>query len=610
MKHRALPALLATLSLSFLLGAAMPASAQDDASVSADQAVLDLLAEDLDASMQAWPTWATQRGDRRFDALMADVSPEARAARLAATQDRLKRLLEIDRAALTPANVLNAELFEHELKERIDGARFKGYQTPVDHQGGPHTSLPQMPDRITFTSDQHYADYAKRLAAIPAYLDQVTANMREGLEEGRTPPQVVMGNTAEQALSQATDALLADPSEHALYGPFEGRPASDALATQVRASLQADVIPAFRRFAEFLRDVYVPGCRQTIAASDGPDGAEFYAHRLRHFTTTDRSAQAIHELGLNEVARIRAEMFQVIARSDFPQKEGLSADENFAAFTEYLRTDPRFYHDTAEALLQGYRDVCKRMDAELPRLFGKLPRLPYGVREMPAFIAENAPTAYYYRGSPRNGVAGNFIANTYALDSRPTYEMVPLALHEAVPGHHLQIALAQELEEEGLPEWRTVTNYTVFVEGWGLYSERLGLEVGGEPGSRGFYEDPYDDFGRLSYEMWRALRLVVDPGLHALGWTREQAIAFMLANSALTRTNVESEVDRYIAWPGQAVAYKTGELKIRKLRAAAEEALGERFDVRAFHDTVLGAGAVPLSVLERRVNDWIAEAGR
>ncbi|HVZ94535.1 MAG TPA: DUF885 domain-containing protein, partial [Phycisphaerales bacterium] len=368
------------------------------------------------------------------------------------------------------------------------------------------------------------------------------------------------------------------------------------------------VVPAFRKLGEFLRDEYIPACRDTIACADFPDGEAYYNFQIEGYTTLPFTAKQIHDIGLKEVARIRSEMMDTIARSDFPKKNELKGDELFRAFTDYLRTDPRFYYTSADELLDGYRAIAKRIDAELPRLFGKLPRLPYGVREMPAFIAASSPTAFYYNGSLKNGVAGYFIANTWRLDQRPKYEMIPLTLHEACPGHHLQIALAQELADAGLPEWRTGVGYTVFVEGWGLYSESLGLDMGDQPfpSGHGFFEDPYDDFGRHSYEMWRAMRLVVDTGMHAFNWSRDRAITFMLDNSALTRTNIEREVDRYIAWPGQAVAYKIGELHIKMLRKKAQEALGPKFDIRGFHDAVLGQGAVPLDEMTRQIDAWIA----
>jgi prolyl oligopeptidase len=336
-------------------------------------------------------------------------------------------------------------------------------------------------------------------------------------------------------------------------------------------------------------------------AFDAAAGLAWYAYQLRLHTTTDRSAEAIHATGLTEVARIRAEMMQVIARTDWfaadPARAALSDDERFAAFIAYLRTDPRFYVTSAEELLARYREVCKRIDPKLPALFKTLPRLTYGVREIPRFMAPAQTTAYYQPGSPQRGEPGWFYANTYALDQRPTYEFVPLSLHEAVPGHHFQIALAQELD--GMREFRKDLDSTAFVEGWALYAERLGIEMG-------LFGDPYDDFGRLLYEMWRATRLVVDTGLHAFGWPREQAIAYMSANTALSEINIVNEVDRYIGWPGQACAYKIGELEIRDMRATAEAALGRAFDIRAFHDAMLLGGPLPLDVLRRNIDAWIA----
>lgn len=601
----AIPLLLASLIASACASAPHSTSTRHAAS-SADRAVLALLDEDLDAQAEANPVSASMRGDRRFDDQLPDVSPAAIEKRLAATQARLNRLLSIDREALSPEQRLNAELLEWELRDTLDAAAFKPWQAPITQQNGPHISAPQWADSLSFTQREHYEDYLARLRAFPNYIDQTIANMRAGLANGQTPPRFVLRAVPDQAAAQATPAHRADPASHPMYKPFRDLEPGDPLARSAREAILVDVLPAFEKLAAFLRDEYVPGARESIAAVDLPDGEASYANRLRHFTTTDLTAREIHEIGLREVARIRREMMDTIARSDFPMKESLEGDDLFRAFIDYLRTNPRFYYDDPRDLLRGYRDISKRIDGAMPELFGKLPRLSYGVREMPAFIAASAPTAYYYPGSLKLGVAGNFVANTTKLDQRPKYEMTALTLHEAVPGHHHQIALAQELEADGLHEWRTILGYTVFVEGWALYSERLGLEVGGEPGSRGMYEDPYDDFGRLSYEMWRALRLVVDPGMHVLGWSRQRAIDYMLENSALAEANVISEVDRYIAWPGQATGYKIGEIRIRELRTRAELILADRFDLRAFHDAILEAGAVPLSVLERRIDAWIA----
>jgi len=574
------PSPAALISL-LLLGA--PARADD----AADAKVLALLDDDFEEAMRTSPTWASSRGDRRFDDLLEDESPDAIRDRIEHAQMRLEALMEIDRAALSPAVKTDAALLERDLRERIVSAEFHPEETPVTQLGGPQRELVELPEQLSFTTEKQFADYIARLEKVPGYLEQVTANMRAGLKAGRTPPRVTLAQAAEQALVNGTDAQAKDPATHPMYPPFPD--ANDTLAPRAREAISKQVVPAFRKFGEFLRDEYVPHCRASIAASESVDGIAWYRAQLRHHTTLDLSPDEIHGIGLKEVQRIRAEMDALIARTGFKG--------DFQAFTEHLRTDPAFYYTSAEDLLAGYRALAKRIDAELPRFFGKLPRLPYGVKEMPAFIAPASPTAYYYSGSMKNGVPGYFVANTFRLDQRPRYEMVPLTLHEAVPGHHLQIALAQEME--GVPEWRTERSYTAFVEGWALYAEGLGVEMG-------LYKDPYDDFGRLSYEMWRALRLVVDTGIHAKGWTRDRAIEYMLRNSALTRQNVEREVDRYIAWPGQACAYKIGQLKIRELRALAERELGDTFDIRAFHDMILAEGAIPLPLLEERAKAWIA----
>lgn len=579
-----------------------------------DAALLVILQEDLEAQRVADPLEASRRGDRRFDDRWPDLSPAAQTAWIEGSRARLIRLSDLDLSALSDEHRVSAELLRWTLERRIEAEPFKLWQMSVTQQAGPQNSIPQLPDFLSFTTAEHLEDYLTRLETLPAYLDQIVANLRAGLAEGRTPPRVVMGTTPDQALAHGDDRYLTEPQAHVLYRPLIGSEPADS--ERARRAISERVVPAFKNFGRFLRDEYLPACRTTIAAADLPDGRALYDYRIRLETTTAMSAQQIHDLGLSEVARIRAEMMGVIARSDFARKDSLSGEPLFRAFVEYLRTDPRFYHRTAEDLLAGYREIAKRIDADMPRLFRTLPRLSYGVREMPRFIAAAAPTAYYYAGSISNGVPGYFIANTSALDQRPRYEMIALTLHEAVPGHHHQFALADELASAGLPEWRTTVDFTVFTEGWGLYAERLGLEMGDDPRSLsnpeglGMYTDPYDNFGRLSYEMWRAMRLVVDTGIHALGWTRERAIQYMLDNSALSKANIEREVDRYIVWPGQALAYKIGELRIRELRDRAERKLGAKFDVRGFHDAVLLQGAVPLDQLERQVDRWIENTAR
>jgi len=557
-----------------------------------DEALQRLLADEFDSMMRAWPRWASERGDRRFDDQLEDASAKARLDRLEHSRLRRKSLAAIDTSKLSERNRANYALLDYELASRLRNAKFHSEQMPISQQNGPQIGLPQMASQLSITTPEQFANYVARLEAVPTLIDQFIANMRAGLAAGRVPPRLTVAPTAAQARQHATKVQIADPSLHAMYPPFKKEQIGTPIDKRARAAITSGVIPAFARLADFLEKEYIPKCRETIGAADGIDGLAYYESRLRHHTTLPLTADEIHATGEREVRRIRAEMETLIRKHDLPHKD------DFAAFVNFLRTDPRFYFTDKRDLLAGYRDICKRIDANMPALFGRLPRLPYGVREMPGFMAASAPTAYYYSGSLKNGIPGYFVANTFRLDQRPKYEMVSLTLHEAVPGHHHQNALVEEIE--GQPEWRQTLGYTAFGEGWALYAERLGTEM------KDVYRTPYDHFGRLSYEMWRAMRLVVDTGIHAKGWTRKQAVDFMLANSALTEKNVNSEVDRYIAWPGQATAYKIGELWIRRLRSKAESELGTRFDLRSFHDTVLAEGAIPLPVLEERINAWIA----
>lgn len=555
--------------------------------------------------MREFPETAMSRGDYTNAHRITDNSLEAVERRHQETTEHLRLLTTIDASSLDAADRLNHRLFERLLRNRVERHRFRLFLSPVGGRSGPHQRIPQMAERVRFNTPQDYTHYLDRLEQTPQSIVNSMAMMRRGVSQGRTPPRVTL-----LGLPGQFDALLSGGLD-ALSKPFENMPAviSNPRRSELRNRFRNRSMPAVReaigKMRDFVVNEYLPGCRTSIAATDLPDGEAYYAFQLRTMTTTELTAAQIHELGVKEVARIRAEMMAVIRGSDFVEKfpvlAELSDQQLFRSFIHYLRTDDRFYHATPEDLLRGYRDICKRVDAWLPKFFSALPRLPYGVREIPAFMAPNQTTAYYSQGDIRNAEPGYFYANTYALDQRPKYEMIALAIHEAVPGHHLQIALAQELED--VPEFRKNSWITAFGEGWALYSERLGLEAD-------MYENPYDDFGRLLYEMWRACRLVVDPGMHALGWSRERAVAFLLDNTALSELNVNNEIDRYIAWPGQATAYKIGELTIRDLRKQAEKTLGERFDIRAFHDVVLGAGCIPLTVLERRVEDWIENRNR
>ncbi|MEM9559219.1 MAG: DUF885 domain-containing protein, partial [Planctomycetota bacterium] len=399
------------------------------------------------------------------------------------------------------------------------------------------------------------------------------------------------------------------PSASPFFSPFRRLDEGDPRRAEAMMLVADRIAPVYEELALFLQNEYLPATRETTAIADGIDGPRAYEVAIREHTTLDLTPDQVHQIGLEEVARLRAEMMGVIARTDWPGNDTPWDDDDakFSAFVEYLRTDERFYFTEPEDLLRGYRDIAKQIDAEMPKLFATLPRLPYGVREIPRFAAVSSPTAYYYSGSLEGGVPGWFMANTYALDQRPTYDMVALTLHEGVPGHHHQIALTQELE--GVHPVRRLMGFTAFSEGWGLYAELLGLEVGEDRVDdgvyRGMYADPYDDFGHLNYQMWRAMRLVVDTGLHSKGWSRQRAIDYMLANSANTEVDTANEVNRYIGWPGQATAYMIGRMKIVELRERAQERLGGRFDIRAFHDALLLGGSIPLPVLEARIDRWI-----
>ncbi len=542
-------------------------------------------------------------GDESRNDQLADLSAKAINARLERKQALFDELKAMDRAGFSDADVLDADLLAYQWQNDLRLAEFKRWQMPISSINGPQVWLPQMGERVIMQSTKHRQDYLTRLKRIPIMIGDQIDNMRLGISQGRVPPRVVMGSVVEQSLAQASRAFRDDPSLSPFYKPFLEMDQDDPIAIEARAVIVDRLIPVYQELAIFLQNEYLPACRDSIAAADGVDGIEAYnALIASHTTLPELSADEIHEIGLHEVARIKAEMHEVIGTTSFGQHAAhLGEDALFSAFVKYLRTDPRFYYTEPQDLLTGYRVMAKMIDGELPKLFRVLPSLPYGVKPLPAFSAESAPTAYYYPGSFETGRAGNFMANLSLLDQRPTYEMMALTLHEAMPGHHLQIALAQELKDQH--PIRKTMGFTGFVEGWGLYSEKLGLEMG--EGPNGLYADPYDNFGRLNFEMWRAMRLVVDTGMHSKGWTRERAVEFMRTNSALSAHNIEAEINRYIGWPGQATGYKIGELKILALRANAEAALGEAFDLRAFHEELLSDGAVPLPVLEQKISRWI-----
>ena len=553
--------------------------------------------------MQEYPEAATWFGYPGQNDRWTDGSPTGIERRTQHLADSLATLKAIHRADLPPSEQLNFDLCLELLETATEGLQygdepfpFRGVTPfnlwmPLTQMGGIQQAAAST---LALQPHQTVTDYEivlARLAALPAAVDQQLALLQEGLKRGYTPPKIALRDLPKQI----ADLTPADPLASPLLQPFTEFPpnfpeADRARLTEKAKSIySASVAPAFRKLNDYVVTTYLPACRENIAATAPPNGAAAYAFHVRWQTTTNLTPQQIHEIGLAEVKRIRAEMDKVIASTKF--------QGSFHEFTEFLRTDPRFYYDKPEDLVNGYRIIAKRIDPGLVHLFGKLPRLTYGVCPIPDFKAPSQTTAYYQGGSPQAGRPGCYFVNTYNLHARPKWEMEALSLHEAVPGHHLQISLAQEMEN--MPEFRKHVGYSAFVEGWALYSESLGEDLG-------LYTDPYSKFGQLSYEMWRAVRLVVDTGMHSMGWTREQAIQFFKDNTGKTDQDITVEVDRYIVWPGQALAYKLGQLKIRELRAEAERRLGAKFNVRAFHDALLEQGAVPLSLLEPHIKSWLA----
>ena len=556
----------------------------------------ELLAADWEWRLKDSPEMATWMGDNRYDDRWVDRTQKARTTRDAHPAQMLRALKELDRSKLSAEDQLNYDLFKRESEMSLERQKFPGDLVPLNQMGGAHQDIPDILLLMPKRTEKDFANVAKRLRAAGTMLDEEILLMREGLAKGITQPRISLREIPKQIEAHVVD----DPKKSPVYAIVDkaipstlSAEAQTRIRTDIATALKENVIPAYRRLHKFLVDEYLPKSREAVGISSVAGGAEWYRFRVREMTTTDMTPDQIHEIGLSEVKRIRAEMERVKKEAGF--------DGTLAQFFDFLRTDKRFYFTEKEALLAEYRNIAKRIDPELPRLFGRLPRLTYGVVPIPEYSEKTQTTAYYNSGSLESGRPGYFYANTYNLAARPRWEMEALTVHEAVPGHHLQIAIAQEIE--GLPDFRQNGNYTAFVEGWGLYSESLGPELG-------LYKDPYSKFGQLTYEMWRAIRLVVDTGMHSKGWTRQQAIDFFKQNASKTEHDITVEVDRYIVWPGQALAYKIGELKIKELRKRAETKLGDKFDIRKFHDTVLGAGPLPLAILEKRVDAWILGASR
>ncbi|MDG2374945.1 MAG: DUF885 domain-containing protein [Woeseiaceae bacterium] len=549
-----------------------------------------LLDEHWEWQMLENPVRASQMGDRRWNDRWNDNSLEAIERRHGEQQKFLRRLRLIDSTQLTETDQLNYELFRRSLENSVDAYQFRNYLMPMSQRGGIQ-SLESTAETLRLSSAQDYEDWLARMSQIDTAIEQTMGRLEEGRKTGYMPPKVLM----ERIPAQISSQLVEDPQQSPFFKAFATMPnaISDADRERLQQAAQdvidETVVPAYREFSNYFNDIYLPASRDSIGASSLPNGEAFYEYRTRFYTTTQMTPDEIHRVGLNEVKRIRDEMQLVIDELQF---EG-----SFQDFLHFLRTDPQFYYETPEELFEGYLAISKRIDPEVVKVFGKLPRMPYGLRPIPDNIAPDTTTAYYNGPATDGSRPGYYYVNLYRPEVRPKYEMEVLTIHEAVPGHHLQIALQMELE--AMPNFRKYSGFTAFTEGWGLYSESLGYEMG-------FYQDPYSQFGALTYDMWRAVRLVVDTGMHYKGWTRQQAIDFFKDNAAKTEQDIVNEIDRYISWPGQALAYKIGQLRMLELRRRSEQALGDDFDVRAFHDALLGGGALPLEILETRMNRWLA----
>ncbi|KAF1697691.1 DUF885 domain-containing protein [Pseudoxanthomonas koreensis] len=564
-----------------------PVVAPDNAAATALHRLFD---SEWERGLRESPENAAYQGDHRYDDRWSDMSLAAIERREAADRDALAALKRIDRAALSPADRLDYDTFAWLQERAVARQQFREYLQPVGHQGGVQTA-DGIAELLPFASEQDYRNWIARLDALPVLLEQTTALMQAGVAAGRMPPKVLMQRVPGQIAAQVVD----DPAASPFYKPFLKMPDSipaavqEALRGQAREAIAGKVVPAYREFGRFFDHDYLPHARDSIAASDLPGGPAYYDFLAGWYTTTELTAEQIHGIGLQEVARIRAEMEKV--------REEVGFKGDLHAFFQHLRTDPKFFYKEPGELLEGYQALSKRIDPELVKVFRTIPRLPYGVRPIPDNIAPDTTTAYYQPGAVDGSRAGFYYVNLYRPEVRPKWEMLALSLHEAVPGHHFQFARGAELPD--LPMFRRTAYFVAYGEGWGLYAERLGYDMG-------LYDDPYDRMGQLAYDMWRAVRLVVDTGMHAKGWSRQQAIDFFMDNSPKTEQDVVNEIDRYIAWPGQALAYKIGQLRISALREEAARELGPAFDVRDFHDAVLNTGSVPLETLEAHIRTWIA----
>ena len=551
----------------------------------------DLIHEYWEDRLKHDPEFASEIGDKRYNDQISDYSVQAVNDELAREQNYLLRLAAIDSTGFTDQEKISQDLLIRKFELDQEGAEFKEWEMPVNQMGGIYRDYPDLAAELTFTTVKDYDDWIARLRALPTAFAQVTANMSIGMEDGRVPPKFLL----QKALDQVKELANEKPEDSPLALPLKHFPASisaddqDRIKTDMLGVIAKQDLPALLRFARFLEVSYMPAGRAKPGIDSLPDGKKYYQFLIKRTTTTDLTADQIHQIGLDEVKKDEAAMLAIA------QKLGFTDLKSFRAS---LKSNPKLHPASADALLDTYRGYLKPMQARLPEFFGTLPKAPFEVVPVPDYLAKNSAPAYYQPGTADGSRPGRLFIDTYNATQRNLYAVEAIAYHEGIPGHHLQISIAQELT--GIPEFRKYGQYTAYTEGWGLYAEHLGKDIG-------FYQDPYSDYGRLEADIWRAIRLVVDTGVHSEGWTRDQMVQYFHDHSNVDETSVQAEVDRYIAWPSQALAYKIGQLKILELRDKAQKSLGPKFDIRAFHDQVLDAGALPLDVLEQRVDAWIAK---
>jgi uncharacterized protein (DUF885 family) len=554
------------------------------------KALSALFADMWQDNLKHSPEFASSLGDKRYDDQLTNYSTQEVNATLARGRGYIEKLSMIDTTGLPEQEQLSAELMLRSLIDQQEGAKFKEWEMPVNQFNGFHTDLPQLVTRLQFDDVKDYDNYIARLQKIPKAFSQIMTNMGLGIDEGRMPPQYLL----EKVLVQTQTLAQQKPEASPFALPLKNFPKTVNAEEQRRISgevletISTQVLPAYQRFAKFLQVEYVPKGRKDPGVWALSDGDAYYAFRIRQSTTLNKTAAEIHQIGLDEVKRDEAEMLAIVHKLGFADLKSFSAA---------LKTNPKEHPVSADALIDDYRGYIAQMQPKLPELFGRLPKAKLEVVQMPAFIEKDQAAAFYDQGSADGKRPGRVDVNTYNFAERSLAPVEAVSYHEGIPGHHLQISIAQELT--GLPEFRKQSYYTAYTEGWALYSERLGKEIG-------FYQDPYSDYGRLEADIWRAIRLVVDTGVHSQRWTRQQMVDYFHEHSAIDDTNIQAEVDRYIAWPGQALGYKMGQLKILELRDRAKTALGPKFDLKAFHDEVLDSGALPMDVLEQRVDAWIA----